>query len=183
MLRRVRRASVILFAVLVSTWQYVSILLLTGRFESNALMVTHVADGIGGAPFVYRVLTPLLLDAAGNTMAVHVAWFAACMGVFYVAIWAWACRWKAMPANTVMLIALVFIVMSDTLIYGMSSYLEWSLLVCGLLILSTHKLTRWHRVSFAVLLVIGTLNRETTGLLLGLSWLAAYPNSWNLISS
>jgi hypothetical protein len=147
------------------------------RYDNDALMVADIVEGRAPAPFAYRLLVPYILYTAGNTLAVHLAWYAVTLSIFYMLLWTWAARWNARPIAAVALAALVFQIMLATFHYGSYSTLEWILWLAGLLLITgkNRQPESSHLILYGLLIAVGTLNRETTGLLLGLSWVALYP--------
>ena len=97
--------------------------------------MADIASGKGEAPFAYRLLTPLILMAMGNTPQALVLFHLIGFGVFLALIGLWASKWHKDPMLTITLAALALIVMFPNWYFSAYSLTEWNLLITGLLLL------------------------------------------------
>lgn len=126
---------IILFCTLVSEWQYVNTVLRTcaACYERTAA----IADGAANFPFVYRVLTPSVLVAMGNTPEAWALFHLVMLFVFFALLWAWVEQWNGQGMAAVALSAVALSVMYVTWYYSEYTITEWVLFLSALLLLSS----------------------------------------------
>ena len=97
--------------------------------------MADIASGNGEAPFAYRLLTPAILTAMGNTPQALILFHLIGFGVFFALLGLWASKWHVDPLLSMCLAALALIVMFSTYYFSSYSVMEWNLLLAGLLLL------------------------------------------------
>ncbi len=100
----------------------------------------HTADIVAGrefSPFVYRLLTPVLLVAAGNTAVVHLAFLALMTALFLALLDAYFAYWR-MPPVWLVLVALMLPMTFQAWYCSQYEMTEVVLLLCGLFLLTRH---------------------------------------------
>jgi hypothetical protein len=151
------RRTLILLATAWTTYSYITVVIPTCK---TCLQETAaITNGTALSPYAYRLLTPVILSALGNTLAASVFFHAMLFALFYVLLSFWLDRWHANPL-ALLIPAFMFPVMFEAWYQSAYTITEAVLVLCGLLALPHFK--KW----YSVLVIVGTLNREMTGVLL-----------------
>lgn len=167
------RQLIVVFCVMVSTWQYV-VMSLEETAESLHPWLTGLLAGTIDAPFVYRPLTPAVIVALGNTPPVFIAFQFVMLYIFFMLLWGWIEHWGGIPAVGVALATVALSVMWPTYFYSVYTVTEWVLWLIGL-----HMLVRSPKpLAYALLVAVAATNREMTAVLLVCSWFALQPRQW-----
>lgn len=170
-----QRWALILFCAAVSTWQYITLTLAT--CGDCLQTVGEIVSGEYVAPFAYRLLTPALLVALGNTIQVVAAFHFVALFLFFALLWRWCERWGGNGLAGVALATVALTVMYPTYYFSVYTVTEWFLWLAGLHIALANP-SRLATIGFALLVGLGAANRETTALLLIVSWVALQPRQW-----
>jgi hypothetical protein len=128
-----KRFSLTVFCILFSTWQYL-ILSLATCIECPARMA-EIANGTIDAPFAYRILTPAIIVAMGNSLGAIALFQLAMITLFYVLLWQWCKRLKLSPYTMLPLFAMVMAIMMPSYYFSLYTLPEWNFVLCGLLCL------------------------------------------------
>lgn len=99
--------------------------------------VERIASGQALSPYVYRVLTPSILMAFGNSLLGYLLFHIVMIGVFYALLERWLARWHRHPA-LIWLAALFFAVAFDSWYFSVYSFTELVMVLCALLWLTRH---------------------------------------------
>lgn len=128
------RLTICLFCAAVASWQFLSVAL---PACPDCLQVTEqIAAGTANGPFVYRVLTPGILAALGNTTGTHVLFHFVGLLAFFLLLWAWAERWNGNGMASVALVAVALPTMYPTFYFSQYAIVELVLCLSGLLLLT-----------------------------------------------
>jgi hypothetical protein len=165
---------IILFCASISSYQYM-VANLANCNDCNSAMVA-ILEGHHVYPFIYRRLTPLIIVALGNTPQTLIAFHWFCLVAFFWLLWNWCERWGGRGAMGVLLATVALVVMWPTWFFSAYTVLEWVFLLVGFSLAAK----RWAIIPYGALVVIATINRELTGLLLVAAWLALNPKRWRL---
>lgn len=152
------RISIILFCTLIFTWAYG---LLALSHPATLGLPVAILEGEAGAPFAYRILTPWLLSVIGITLESAILWHGLCYALMLVSLARWSQQEKFNFEYSAMLITLAALTMLPTWYGSTYAVTEWALFALGLA-----TVRRAHVVFWIVLVIVGTLNREMTGVLL-----------------
>jgi hypothetical protein len=128
-----KNVAAIIFCALIATWQYV-VVTLADCGDCN-LRMQQIAQGHSQAPFAYRVLTPHIIMAMGNTAQALVIFHLMSFATFFILLGMWARRWNAPPVPIYFICALAMVVMLPTYYFSAYTVMEWNLWLCGLLLL------------------------------------------------
>lgn len=171
-MRHIQTALLILYVSLITTWQY---LVVTVPRSDITHTLQSIVDGTASPPFLYRVLTPHILNQFNLTVTTLTVFHFITFTLFFALLVWWSRQWRVNEHATVMIAALTVIVMLPTYYFSAYAVVEWCLFTAGLIAL---KRNNTHTLLYACLVICGTLNREMTGVLLLLAWFAWYPQRW-----
>ena len=182
-----RRFAILIFCTLVCTWQYVMVVL-TPCTDCNEFLL-RIVQGQVQSPFSYRLLTPYIIIAMGNTPQALAIFHLVMFAVFFCLLWKWAASWHVDPLLPMALATAAMPIMLQTYWQAAYAITEWDLWVLGLLLLFANGVVKgakapfllpqtWRLIVYAVLIILGGLNREMTSILLWLSFFAGYPRRW-----
>lgn len=124
---------IILFCALVSEWQFITQAL--PNCECNARFAQIVA-GTDISPFVYRVLTPAIIVALGNSLMALAVFHLVMLIVFFALLWAWVDQWNHQGLAATALATLALSAMYPTWYISEYTITEWVLLLLALQCLS-----------------------------------------------
>jgi hypothetical protein len=173
---------VVVFCASVSTYEYFkNHVTVCDDCEYIAVsQANSIFDGTAQYPFIYRVLTPVILKTLGGSIfsiaVFHLLARVCLLGLLYM----WVERWNGNALASIGIMSVVFSIMSYTWYESYYSLTEGVILLSGWLLLVSNRLTKIHYVAFGVLVVLGSLNRETTGFILVLSWVVLYAKQYKL---
>lgn len=178
-------AFIIAFCALVSTYDYM-LHHLTICMDCQHVVLEQsdaILQGTASYPFVYRILTPNILKILGGSILSVVIFHLMMRGILLGLLYMWVDHWGGNALASVGLMTVVLSIMSYTWYESPYSLTEGVILLTGWLLLVSNRLTHIHYVSFAFLIILGMLNRETTGVVLFLSWLVLYGKRyhWTMI--
>lgn len=122
-----------LFCTLMTTWHYIQITL--AYCQGCNLQIERIATGVADAPFSYRLITPAILMAMGNTPQALVVFHGVCFAVFFALLAVWANRWQVSGLVVMPVFALVLTIMFRTWYFSAWTVLEWDIWLLGLLCL------------------------------------------------
>lgn len=126
---------IILFCTLISEWQYLTTALMGCTTCYDRMQ--RIVDGIATPPFAYRLLTPHILVAMGNTPEAWALFHLIMLFLFFALLWSWVEQWNRSGIAAVALTTLALSVMYQTWYYSEYSITEWVLLLAALLLLSS----------------------------------------------
>lgn len=128
-----RRVLLITACTVFSTWQYTVLSLVYCRNCTESMQ--QVVNLDAGAPFAYRLLTPGILVALGNSREVIVAFQIVMFALFYALLYAWSQRWRLSPNTALPLFAMAAAIMMPTYYASLYTLPEWNLILWALLLL------------------------------------------------
>jgi len=170
----------ILFCSVVSTYNYLSYFV--SVCDDCQIIIVKPADDIltGKAefPFVYRILTPYILQIMGGGLSAiaqfHIFMRFVLLGLLYI----WVRHWNGNGLAAVGLMTVLLSIMHYTWYHSDYALTESVLILLSWIILVSSRLTIRHYLTFAILVMLGFLNREITGVLLLLSWFVLHGYKW-----
>lgn len=98
--------------------------------------MSAIVAGDYPAPFAYRILTPALIVALGNTTPILAAFHLVMLFLFYGLLWAWAERWRGSGLAAVGIACAALSVMWSTYYFSAWAVTEWVLWLAGLMLLT-----------------------------------------------
>lgn len=128
-----RYIAVIIFCTLFATWQY-TIVTIADCPDCN-LRMRQIAQGRDQAPFAYRILTPLIVMAMGNSAHALVVFHMVMFAVFFCLLWQWAKRWLVAPVPVLFATAIMIVIVMPTYYFSAYAVMEWNLWLGGLLLM------------------------------------------------
>lgn len=138
-------------------------------------MASNIIDGTAGQPFAYRILTPyLLLWLGGNGLALFIFHFIGRVLLFNL-VYAWIRHWKGSGYLAICVLHIAISMTYQTW-YNSDYALTEAVLLTLAWLLIVKRLD--NVLLFTLLIIVGVLNREMTGFLILLSWLAVNWKQW-----
>lgn len=98
--------------------------------------MSAIVSGDYPAPFAYRILTPALIVALGNTTPILAAFHLVMLFLFFSLLWAWAERWGSSGLAAVGIATAALSVMWSTYFFSAWTVTEWVLWLAGLMLLT-----------------------------------------------
>lgn len=129
----IRKLSILIFCTLVCTWQYV-VIVLAPCPDCNAFMA-DIAHGNTHSPFSYRLLTPFIIMAMGNTPQALAIFHLIMFALFFALLWQWAASWHVDPLLPMALATIAMVVMLQTYWQAAYAITENVIWLAGLLLL------------------------------------------------
>lgn len=130
---RYKALCTIVFCTLFAAWQYVTVAI--PSCPDCPQHMDAIVNGTADAPFVYRVLTPAIVVAMGNTFQAYTLYHLILFAIFFSLLWVLARRARIAPVGVLLLATVVLVVTMPTYYFSMWSIIEWNLLAVGLLLL------------------------------------------------
>ena len=139
-----RRSLVLITCIIFALYYYLTIVQIPCGEEcfERAQMIV---DGTEQAPFAYRLLAPALLVALGNTLQVHVIFYAVGLALFFILLDAWLARLRVQP---MVMFAVVMVLPVMFQAWWLASYtlVEWIFILCALHLLTPRSSSLVHSI-------------------------------------